>query len=100
MEFGIPVCYYDGKKIKPETYNVVEVIKRKLMCINEEIDYFYDTIIDIVQKIYENGGFTENITYQFILMETTINIHNIFNRDENNPCYVYNVMKEHKMRGN
>lgn len=52
--YGIPVAYYDGIKVTREKYNVVNVVKRKLMCINEEIDYFIEIITKIVQQILDD----------------------------------------------
>lgn len=98
MDYSIPVYYFDGIKVKPETYDIVKVISRKLMCINEEIDYFYPDIMQIVNQIYESDGFSKQIKYQFVLMDTSFDIHNLLNSDENVPCQVYNVYEERKLK--
>lgn len=98
MDFRIPIYYYDGIKITPEKYNVVSNIGNKLLCLNEEIDFFYDTIMDIIQKIHDEGGFTKQITYQFVLMECSFEIYDFLHDNKNNPCQVYNVPFEHKMK--
>lgn len=97
MDFKIPIYYYDGIIITPDKYNIVNNIGNKLKCINKEIEFFYDTIMNIVQKIYDDGGFTKQITYQFILMEYSFEISDPLH-DINKPCQVYNVPFEHKMR--
>lgn len=75
--YGIPVAYYDGIKVTREKYNVVNVVKRKLMCINEEIDYFIEIITKIVQQILDDGGFEKQICYRIKIISCEIYIHNI-----------------------
>ena len=108
MSFGIPVAYYDGIRVRPETYNVVKVIKNKLLCISEEIDFFLDTIIRVIQQIKDNGGFTDKkITYTLVLMECYLTIYDI-NSDKNvdvlkthilgnNVCQTVDIIKEYQI---
>ncbi len=101
MDYTIPVCYYDGVKITSENYDIISIIEDKLMCVNQEIDYFYDTIMKIVKKINDNKGFEKkeevNIKYKFILIKCSFDIYNFFDNNKNVLCETFNVPLEHQM---
>jgi hypothetical protein len=93
--FSLPVYFYDGQRVTPATHDIVRTIHRKLMCIDTEVDYFMDTILEIVRTIHDNGGFqcARPTTYRFHLRTESIEVRDPRLASVSSlPCETYHVL--------